>query len=161
MFSLLIVNQANTLVLLTAFFILATWLEEKERERRMRWHVNLPDIPDHLEPVEHFFPHVIPRGAKKKLTKKTKHPFSGLPFTKKSTSFQIVTSPQKITKTKNKVQHTQATPPEIQKRTKSNCSGSISTMNLDLNLAQILPPKSSTALGSTKSTKSDLILAQI
>ena len=101
MFSLLIVNQAYTMVLLTAFFILATWLEEKERERRMRWHVNLPDIPDHLQPVEHFFPHVIPIGAKRTLPKKkTKQPFSGLPLTKKSTTFQIVTSPQKITKTK-------------------------------------------------------------
>ena len=72
MFSLLIVNQANTMVLLTAIFILATWLEEKERERRMRWHVNLPDIPDHLQPVEHFFPHVIPIGAKRTLPKKKK-----------------------------------------------------------------------------------------
>ena len=37
-----------------------------ERRRRMRWQVNLPDIPEHaqLQPVEHFFPHVIPRRAK-------------------------------------------------------------------------------------------------
>ena len=65
MFSLLIVNQAYTMVLLTAFFVLATWLEEMERKTRMRWHVNLPDIPGHaqLQPVEHFFPYVIPRGA--------------------------------------------------------------------------------------------------
>ena len=69
MFSLLIVNQANTMVLLTAFFILATWLEEMERKRRMRWHVNLPDIPEHaqLQSVEHFFfPHVIPRGENRR-----------------------------------------------------------------------------------------------
>ena len=110
MFSLLIVNQANTMVLLTAFFILATWLEEKERERRMRWHVNLPDIPDHLQPVEHFFSTCHSNRSEKNITKKkkkkkTKQPFSGLPLTKKSTTFQIVTSPQKITKTKKKKQN--------------------------------------------------------
>ena len=78
-FSLLIVNQADTMVLLTAFFMLTTWLEEKERRRHMQWHVNLfilamwlqeirrmqwqvnlSDIPEHalLQPMEHF-PHVI------------------------------------------------------------------------------------------------------
>ena len=68
MFSLLIVNKVNTMVLLTAFFILASWLEEMERGRRMRWHVNLSNIPEHaqLQPVEHFFPHVIPIGENRR-----------------------------------------------------------------------------------------------
>ena len=72
------------MVLLTAFFVLTTWSEEKERKRRMQrydnlfilamwleeirrhmqWQVNLLDIPEHaqLQPVEHF-PHVISRAA--------------------------------------------------------------------------------------------------
>ena len=51
------------MVLLTVFFMLTCWLGEMERRRRMQWHVNLPDIPEHaqFQPVEHFFPHVIPR----------------------------------------------------------------------------------------------------
>ena len=57
-FSLLsLVNQAKTIVLLTVFFMLATWLKEMERRRRMQWYVNLPNIPEHaqLQPVEPFF----------------------------------------------------------------------------------------------------------
>ena len=70
--SLLIVNQANTMVLLTAFFMLTTWLEEKERERRIQRYLNLvilvvwlEEIRRHMQlqdnlldaepqPVEHF-----------------------------------------------------------------------------------------------------------
>ena len=39
--SLLIVIQTSTMVLLTAFFMLTTWLEEKERERRIQRYLNL------------------------------------------------------------------------------------------------------------------------
>ena len=47
--SLLIVNQASTMVLLTAFFAVATWLEEKERERRLRQYLNLVILVTWLE----------------------------------------------------------------------------------------------------------------
>ena len=50
-FSLLIVNQASTMVLLTAFFMLAPWLEEKERERRIQRYLNLIILVVWLEEI--------------------------------------------------------------------------------------------------------------
>ena len=49
--SLLIVNQASTMVLLTAFFMLTTWLEEKERERRIQRYLNLVMLVVWLEEI--------------------------------------------------------------------------------------------------------------
>ena len=49
--SLLIVNQASTMVLLTAFFMVASWLEEKERERRLQRYLNLVMLVALLEEI--------------------------------------------------------------------------------------------------------------
>ena len=67
--SLLIVNQASTMVLLTAFFMVATWLEEKERERRIQRYLNfailvawLEELRGHMEWEDNLL-HADPQTA--------------------------------------------------------------------------------------------------
>ena len=67
--SLLIVNQGSTMVLLTAFFMVATWLEEKERERRIQRYLNLVILVALLQEIRRYMQwednllHVDPQPA--------------------------------------------------------------------------------------------------